>query len=407
MSTLRWPTYPSRNLRIECGTAPGSMHVKDDQGRTYLDCVAGIGCAVLGHGHARWVQAVQEQLSKVLCMANSYDSSPRDRLAQRLIDISPVEQGRVFFANSGAESTEAALKISLKATGKDTILAFERGFHGRTIGALALTANPKYRAPFVSCPGDDAGAFAHCKVVRIPFGDEQALDEAFEEHQASLAAVFIEPIQGEGGVFPASKGYLLGLRERCLRHKVLLAIDEIQTGIGRTGCWTAWEKICGKDAPVDIIWYAKALGNGYPVGACVARADLAEHMGLGTHGTTFGGNPGACAAALATLDIIESEGLMESAGAQIDRLKALAQSSPIPQVTEIRGIGSMIGIQFGERKDAVAKPMGAAMIQEGVLVTVPGGHTVRSLLPYAAKESELQELWQALSRASQKVLASA
>lgn len=407
MSSLRWPTYPSRNLRIERGTAPGSAYVLDDQGNKYLDCVAGIGCAVLGHGHAGWVNAVQEQLSKVICMANSYDSSPRDALAQRLIDISPVEQGRVFFANSGTESTEAAIKISLKATGKDTILAFDRAFHGRSLGSLALTSNPKYRAPYISGPGDALDRFAHCKVVRIPFGDEQALDAAFEQHHASLAAVFIEPIQGEGGVFPATREYLLGLRERCLKHKVLLAVDEIQTGIGRTGSWTAWEHLCGKDAPVDIIWYAKALGNGYPVGACVAREDLAQHMGLGSHGTTFGGNPGACAAALATLDIIESEGLLQSAGAQIGVLRELAKASPIPQVTEIRGVGSMIGIQFGERKDAIAKPMGAAMIEQGVLVTVPGGHSVRSLLPYAAKASEIQELWEALTRASQKVLSPA
>lgn len=404
MSTLRWPTYPSRNLRLESGTQAASLHVKDDQGRVYLDCVAGIGCAVLGHGHATWIRAVEEQLSKIACMANSYDSTPRDRLAQRLAEISPVQDGRVFFANSGAESTEAALKICLKATGRNTILAFGRAFHGRTLGALSLTDNPKYRQPYIDCVEEDTSAFAQCKVIRVPFGDEAAVREAFQKHGSSLAAVFIEPIQGEGGVFPATREFLLALRELCNSHGVLLAVDEIQTGIGRTGHWTAWEHLCGDQAPVDVIWYAKALGNGYPIGACVARAELAEHMGLGTHGTTFGGNPVACAAALATLEIIESEGLLQSAGAQIGILRALAEAAPIPQVSEIRGAGSMIGIQFGERKQALAKPLGAELIQQGVLVTVPGGHTVRSLLPYAAKEAELRELWEALGRASRNAL---
>lgn len=400
MQELRWPTYPIKDVLLESGTEPGGMYLRDTQGKEYLDAVAGIGCAVLGHGHPKWVAAIQAQLGKIASMANSFRSEPSLQLAERLIGISPVQDGRVFFANTGAEATEAALKLCLKATGRPMVISFSRGFHGRTLGALSLTANPKYRDPFVSNLGDEPkGRYANCQALNLPFDDLPALEAAFSEHGSKIAAVFIEPVQGEGGVFPASKDFLLKIRELCSQHGALFGLDEIQSGIGRSGFWTSWEAMMGSDCPVDVVWYAKALGAGYPIGACVARADLAASMGLGSHGTTFGGNPAACAAALATLDIIAEEGLLASAKAQIDTLRRIAQASPIPEVTEIRGIGAMIGIQIKKPEDAAAKELGQKMMQRGVLVTTPGGHTIRSLLPYRAGEAELSKLWETLRAA--------
>jgi acetylornithine/N-succinyldiaminopimelate aminotransferase len=274
----------------------------------------------------------------------------------------------------------------------------------RTLGALALTANPSYRGPFLSCPGEDLPPrFAHMQVLRVPFADPEALAQAFADAGERIAAVFLEPIQGEGGIWPASKAYLLGARELCDRHGALLAIDEIQSGCGRTGDWSAWETIVGDDARPDIIWLAKALGGGFPVGACLTTAKLAEHMGPGTHGTTFGGNPVACVAALATLRIIEEEGLLARAAAQLPTLARIAKEAPNQEVVELRGVGAMIGVQLGGLEDGRAKQIGETLTDEGVLATTPGGHTVRLLLPYAAGEAELGEIWAALGRACARV----
>jgi acetylornithine/succinyldiaminopimelate/putrescine aminotransferase len=240
-------------------------------------------------------------------------------------------------------------------------------------------------------------------VVRVPFGDASALDEVFDDYGSRIAAVFIEPIQGEAGIWPATKSFLLHARALCDRHGALLGIDEIQSGCGRTGQWSAWDSIVGDDAQPDILWLAKALGGGFPVGACLTTAKLAEHMGAGTHGTTFGGNPVACVAALATLRIIEAEGLLARAGAQRPTLDQIAADQPNPEVTQIRGIGAMIGVQLGALADGRAKQINDALAEEGVLATTPGGHTVRLLLPYAADAGVLREVWAAITRACARV----
>jgi acetylornithine/N-succinyldiaminopimelate aminotransferase len=403
MADLRWPTYPSRGIVLDTGISSGdggALRVRDTEGREYIDAIAGIGCAVLGHGHPLWVEAIHHQLQKIASVANTFHTGPQAKLAARLTDLFPVDDARVFFANTGTEATEAALKLALKATGRDTILVFERAFHGRTLGAIALTANPAYRDPYVTCLGEDhEGRFAEARVLRVPFGDGDAVDAAFAEHGARIAAVFVEPIQGEAGVFPATKSFLLHLRAVCDAHRALLGLDEIQTGVGRTGAWSAWETIVGDEARPDLIWLAKALGGGYPIGACLARADLADAMGFGSHGTTFGGNPVACAASLATLRIIEEEGLMARAAAQRPALDAIATERPLDEVTEIRGYGAMIGIQLGAADAGRAKAVGPELMRQGVLTTTPGGHTVRLLLPYAAGRDELSEIWDALTRA--------
>jgi acetylornithine/succinyldiaminopimelate/putrescine aminotransferase len=400
MDELRWPTYPQHEVVLDSGVSVedgAGFEVRDTEGNVYLDAIAGIGSAVLGHAHPLWVEAIHRQLGRLASVANSYRTVPQQQLARRLADLFPIEDARVFFANSGTEATEAALKLALRATGRDMIVCFERAFHGRTLGAITLTANPAYRDPYVTCHGEShEGRFARAEVVRLPFGDAAALEACFAQHGERIAGVFVEPIQGEGGVWPATAEYLVGMRALCDRHGALLGVDEIQTGTGRTGCWSAWEAIVGTELRPDILWLAKALGAGYPIGACLTRAELAGHMGLGSHGTTFGGNPVACAAGLATLRILEEEDLLEHAAKQLPTLREIADARPIDEVVEIRGIGAMIGIQIGALDAGRAKPLGAAMRERGVLVTTPGGHTVRLLLPYAAGRTELERVWSVL-----------
>ncbi len=408
-SELRWPTYAGRNIVLEApvfeGKRPaGAVRVSDSAGKVYIDAVAGIGTAVLGHGHPAWVEAIARQLEKLAGVANTYHHTPQQQLAARLAELFPVRDCRSFFANTGTETTEAAIKLALRATGRDIIVSFERAFHGRTLGALALTANPAYREPYITCLGEDhPNRFARMNVLRVPFGDPAALGQAFDDYGSRIAAVFIEAIQGEAGIWPASKAFLLQARELCDRHGSLLGIDEIQTGCGRTGRWSAWQTIVGDDAQPDILWLAKALGGGFPVGACLTTAKLAEHMGAGTHGTTFGGNPVACVAALATLRIIEEEGLLGRAAAQLPALARIAKQARNPEVVDIRGAGAMIGIQVGALTDGRAKQLNDTLADEGVLATTPGGHTIRLLLPYMAGEQILGEIWDAIARACARV----
>ena len=399
---LRWPTYPGRAVTLDAAVfekgKPGALRVRDTEGKVYLDAVAGIGCAVLGHGHPIWVEAITRQLEKLASAANTFYTEPQQQLAARLGQLFPIPDARVFFANSGTEATEAAIKLALRATGRDIIVVFERAFHGRTLGAISLTANPAYRDPYVTCMGEEhQGRFASAQVLRLPFDDLPALEQAFEDHGSRIAAVFVEPIQGEGGIWPASKAFLLGARVLCSRHGALLGADEIQSGCGRTGRWSAWETIVGSEAVPDIIWLAKALGNGFPIGACLTRSELADHMGTGTHGTTFGGNPVACIAALTTLRVIEEEGLLDRAAAQLPTLERIATQERIRDVVDIRGAGAMIGVQVGALDEGKAKELGPRLAEAGVLVTTPGGHTLRLLFPYGAGEPELHEFWRALA----------
>ncbi len=407
---LRWPTYaPGRGITLDRavhddGDTGGSFRLRDSNGKIYLDAIAGIGCAVLGHAHPLWIEAIHNQLGKLSSVANSFWTVPQQQLAGRLGSLFPIDDCRPFFANSGTEATEAAIKLALKATGRDVIVAFERAFHGRTLASIALTANPAYRDPYVTCMGEPpSGRFATMQVLRLPYNDEDALRAAFEAHGPRIAGVFLEPIQGEGGVWPATKSFLLEARALCSRHGALLGIDEIQSGCGRTGHWSAWETIVGDEAKPDILWLAKALGGSFPIGACLTTETLAAHMGPGTHGTTFGGNPVACAAALATLRIIEEEGLLECAAAQLPTLELIAKSDPNREVVDIRGAGAMIGVQVGTLEGGRAKAIGKAMMDAGLLATTPGGHTVRLLLPYAAGESELREAWGAIKTACEAV----
>lgn len=407
MQDFRWPTYATRNLALDGGVAEraepgrGSFYVRDVDGKIYLDGVNGIGCAPLGHGHPRWVAAIEAQAKKLATAAGTFWTEPNRELVARLRERVPMPDARAFVGNTGTEVTEAAIKLSLRARpGRTVIVAADRAFHGRTLGAIALTATPKYREPYVSCIGEADDRFARMNVARVPFGDLDAATETFARYGERIAAMFIEPVQGEAGIYPATREYLVGLRELCNRHDALLGADEIQCGSGRSGTFTAWSTLVGDDpqtAP-DIMWFAKAIGGGVPLAACVTTAPLAEHMGRGTHGSTFGGNPLACAAAVATLSIMDDEGLLGSAGQQLATMQAIAGETPHPRVVQVRGLGAMIGIEV-TGGDQAGMPVADAAQRYGLLATVCHGKTIRLLLPYGAGRPQLVEAWSILQRA--------
>ncbi len=404
MKDRRWPTYPPRNITLvqavpdPAHPEAGSLRVRDSEGREYLDAVVGIGCLPQGHLHPRWNEEVQAQMQRLVASAGTFWTEPQQALANALTERVPIDDARVFFGNTGTEVTEGAIKLALRATGRDMVVAFERAFHGRTLGAIALTAKPAYREPYVSVTGEPDVRFARMNVLRAPFDDLSATEELFSRHGERIAMVVVEPIQGEGGIHVASREFLTGLHALCRRHGALLGLDEIQCGTGRTGHFSAWTTLVGDDPALrpDVAWYAKALGGGFPIGACVARGDLAEHMGRGSHGSTFGGNPLACAASLATLRILDEDDLLRSAAEQLATLRRIAERDPEPKVEELRGSGAMIGIELGDGD--LAGKLVSAMQSEGVLVTSSGVTAVRLLLPYRATEEHLAEAWAALRR---------
>jgi acetylornithine/N-succinyldiaminopimelate aminotransferase len=317
--------------------------VWDDAGKEYLDLLGGIAVNALGHAHPALVEAVTTQLETLGHVSNFFATEPQVALAERLLALAPNgAEGRVFFTNSGAEANEAAFKATRK-TGRTHVVATEGAFHGRTMGALALTAKDAYREPFEPLPGG---------VTFVPYGDADALAAAVTDQ---TAAVVLEPIQGEAGVVIPPDGYLAEARRITREHGALLWLDEVQTGIGRTGRWFA------SDVEADLVTVAKGLAGGIPIGACLAFGDAATLLQPGNHGTTFGGNPVAAAAALAVLDTIEKDDLLDHVTAVGGRLRAgLAHD----HVTEIRGHGLLIGLDLDTEKavDVVAAAMDAGFI---------------------------------------------
>ncbi|MDX6360361.1 MAG: acetylornithine/N-succinyldiaminopimelate aminotransferase [Nocardioidaceae bacterium] len=307
--------------------------VWDDTGKEYLDLLGGIAVNSLGHGHPALVAAVTTQLQTLGHISNFFASEPQVALAERLLALSGRD-GRVFFTNSGAEANEAALKATRK-TGRTHVVSAEDSFHGRTMGALALTSKAAYREPFEPLPGD---------VTFVPYGDADALAAAVTE---DTAAVVLEPLQGEAGVNVAPDGYLAAARRITRHHGALLWLDEVQTGIGRTGRWFAAATEEGVEP--DLVTLAKGLAGGIPIGACVAFGNAATLLQPGNHGTTFGGNPVSAAAALAVLDTIEADGLLD----HVTRLgEHLREGLLHAHVTEVRGEGLLIGLTLDAEKAA-------------------------------------------------------
>ncbi len=338
-------TYPPPQQTLVRGH--GAL-VWDDEGRRYLDMFGGLAVNVLGHAHPAVVEAVSRQVAALGHVSNLYANPRAVELAERLLGLFGRD-GRVFFCNSGAEANEAAFKLS-RRTGRARVVAADGGFHGRTMGALALTGQAAKRTPFLPLPGD---------VTFVPYGDEAALVRAVD---SSTAAVFLEPIQGENGVVPAPAGYLAASRRITRSVGSLLILDEVQTGIGRTGTWFAHQ---ADGVEPDVVTLAKGLGGGLPIGACVAFGEAADLLAPGHHGSTFGGNPIACAAALAVLDTIEADGLLERADRLGRRITTAVEALRHPLVEGVRGSGLLLAVAL--RAD-IAAAVTAELADVGFLV---------------------------------------
>ena len=348
--------------------------VWDDQGKAYVDLLGGIAVNALGHAHPALVEAVTTQLQTLGHVSNFFATEPQVRLAERLLELLDAP-GKVFFANSGAEANEAALKLT-RRTGRTHVVATEGAFHGRTMGALSLTAKAAYREPFEPLPGG---------VTFVPYGDAAALAAAVTDE---TAAVVLEPLQGEAGVVAPPLDYLAQARRITREHGALLWLDEIQTGIGRTGAWFAHQNpdvADPMDGPADLVTVAKGLAGGIPVGACLATGAAADLLQPGNHGTTFGGNPVASAAALAVIGTIEDEGLLAHVTAVGARLREGLLADP--RVTEVRGSGLLIGLDLTEERSA---QVFTAAMEAGFIVNNPTPQRVRLAPPLVLTDAQAE-----------------
>ena len=325
----RWSAVMMTNYKVPpVALVRGSgATVTDVDGREFTDLLGGIATTILGHAHPKVVEAIRTQAGRLGHVSNLAMHEPGLLLAERLLELAG-RPGRVFFCNSGAEANEAAFKIS-RLTGRPEVVTAEGAFHGRTMGALALTGQPSKAAPFAPLPGG---------VRYVPFGDLDALADAVGER---TAMVLLEPMLGEGGVLPAPSGYLAGAAAAAQDAGALFALDEVQTGIGRTGHWFAHQ---ADGLQPDLITLAKALGGGLPMGATLAFGEAADLMTAGAHGSTFGGNPIAAAAALAVLDTIRDEGLLERAKELEHRFTAAIEGLGHPGISGVRGRGALLGV---------------------------------------------------------------
>jgi acetylornithine aminotransferase len=352
----------------------------DTNGKRYLDAVAGVAVCGLGHGHPRYVAALREQVGKLVHTSNLYQITLQEKLADRLAEISGMEN--VFFCNSGCEANEAAIKLARlyghkKNVEIPAIVVLEKAFHGRTLATLSATGSRKVQAGFEPLV---AG------FIRVPFDDLDAMRRVAEANR-NVVAVLVELLQGEGGVNVCHDGYLNGLREICDAHGWLLMLDEVQSGMGRTGKWFAFQH---SGVMPDVMPLAKGLGNGIPIGACLAAGPAADLFKPGNHGSTFGGNPLACAAALATLDIIEEERLMENAVAIGDWIRSELgrKIGALKGVKEIRGKGLMIGIEL----EHPCAELVQQALERGLLINVTVDDVIRLLPPLTFKREEAELL---------------
>ena len=360
----------------------------DQQGREYLDAVAGVAVTNVGHSHPRLVAAISEQAGLLLHTSNLYSIDWQQQLARRLAQLSGLD--RAFFNNSGAEANETALKLARlhgwkKGIEQPLVVVMENAFHGRTLGTMAASDGPSVRLGFQRLPGD---------FIKIGFGDMAALEAVTAQFGTRIAAVLLEPIQGESGVLVAPPGYLKAMRDHCTRHGWLMMLDEIQTGIGRTGTWFAFQH---EGIVPDVMTLAKGLGNGVPIGACLARAAVAELFTPGSHGSTFGGNPLACRVGCTVLEIIQEQGLLENAARQGEHLLARLriELEDHPQVRAIRGKGLMIGIELASPYRDLAQ---RAAQEHGLLINVTRGKIIRLLPPLTLQGKEVEMIVRAITR---------
>jgi len=356
----------------------------DADGKVYLDLFAGLAVNNLGHCHPEIVRAVQEQVAKLSHASNLYYTEPAARLVELLCRHSFAD--RVFLSNSGAEANEAALKIARRhgfssKGGRNEIIAAHGSFHGRTLATLTATGQEKHRVGFEPLlPG----------IRLVPYDDIDALTRAVSE---STVAIMLEPIQGEGGVVLPAPDYLRRVREICDRHGLLLILDEVQVGLGRTGRMFAHEHAC---ITPDIMTLAKALGGGLPIGATLTRGDVAASMGLGAHGSTFGGNPVVCAAAVRTLEVLLEEGVVENCARVgtyfAERLRTMAGN--VPMVREVRGQGLILGMEI----DRPGRPIVDACLEEGLVINCTADRVLRFIPPLIISREEIDEACTILER---------
>ena len=382
MTTHLMNTYARQPVAFVRGEG---AYLWDESGKRYLDAVAGVAVNGLGHAHPKLVQAISEQAATLIHSSNLYRIPKQEELADRLCALSGMD--KAFFCNSGCEANEAAIKLArLYGHGKGvevpTIIVMEKAFHGRTMGTLTASGSRKIQAGFEPL----LSGFA-----RVPFGDIEAIRQV-AGHNKSVVAVLVEVVQGEGGINVLPSAFLIELRQICDAHGWLLMLDEVQTGIGRTGTWFGFQH---SGVVPDVMALAKGLGSGVPIGACLARGEAAEVFKPGSHGSTFGGNPLACATALATLDVIEQENLLENARVRGESIRSgLRQAlASVPGVVDIRGEGLMIGIELDR---PCAELVGVAR-EAGVLINVTADTVIRLVPPLIYGEAEVNVLVAAVS----------
>ena len=355
--------------------------VWDIDGKEYIDCMSGYGVVLVGHSNPQVIEAINKQVEKLITFHGSFYNDLRAGLVKKIVEIAPEELNRVFFSNSGAEAVEAAIKLARKYTGKKEIIAMVRGFHGKTMGALSATWNEKYKKGFEPLlPG-----FKH-----VPYGRAEKVREAITDQ---TAAVIVEPVQGEGGVYIPPDDYLPALRELCTEKNVLLIVDEVQTGLGRTGKMFACQHW---NVNPDVMCLAKGIASGIPMGATMTKEEIMACLGIGEHTTTLGGNALACAAASATIDYIINEKLPERAAATgkyfKDELDTLGRKYKI--VREVRGLGLMLGMELRfEVRDILFKAL-----DHGVIILDAGRNVLRFLPPLIIEKPQVDKVVSVLDK---------
>ena len=372
--TQRWGqvlsnTYGTPPVAIVSGKG---ATVTDEDGKEYIDMLAGIAVNSLGYAHPAIVEAVSTQVATVGHVSNLFASKPVVEAAGKLLEKVGDSDARVFFSNSGAEANEAAFKLA-RLTGRRRILAAHHGFHGRTMGSLAMTGQPAKRKAFEPFPGG---------VEFYTYGDIEYLTTLVEQNPEDTAAIILEPIQGETGVIPAPDGFLSAVRELCTKHGILMIVDEVQTGVGRTGDFFAFQH---ENVLPDVITMAKGLGAGMPIGATIARGQAKDLFTPGSHGTTFGGNPVSCAAAATVLELVDAPFLADVSRKGEWLRTELAQS---PAVQSVRGRGLMLGVVLNK---SVAKDVVAAGLQHGLILNAPSSEVVRLTPPLVITDEELAQ----------------
>ena len=346
------------------------VYLYDTEGKKYLDLVAGIAVNSIGYSHPKWVKAVQEQAAKLVHVSNLYQVKEQALAAEAVASITPKGMDRTLFVNSGAEANEGALKVAVRYTGKKKVLSALNSFHGRTAAALGATGQTKYQDSFQPLISD---CFKYYE-----YNDCESLKSMMDK---DVAAAIIEPVQAEGGVKPVTGEFMKTMRDLCTDYKAMMVIDEVQTGMGRTGKWFGFENF---GVVPDIISLAKALGGGVPVGAVVTTDEIAKVMTPGTHGTTFGGTPLVCTAVKTTIDIMKEEKLVENSANIGAYLKGEISKISSPEITDVRGYGLIIGIEMKSKAADFQK----FCRDNGVLVNVCHGNVVRLIPPLIIGKEE-------------------